>query len=240
MAENQNLDELLEKSSNHSRNQLIAFMVFSIYALVSVGGTSDRQLLLVDISPYKLPFLGIELPLIAFFAVAPVILVIFHLYVLFNLAQHRKTLELWSEENENKEVYPFFFNYLVDFDRKDISHKLIRFAIWIMGYVLPIMVLIITQWKFSAFHETYLTGWHLLLVLTDGIFLIVYWPRITYSYLDEKVINKLVLDDKKLEKNSLKRSIEKYNSQFESIKGVLSYYWEEIKSTYSKQIYMMS
>ncbi|MDH5682645.1 MAG: pentapeptide repeat-containing protein, partial [Spirochaetota bacterium] len=236
--EKQSMDDLLEKSSNHTRNQLMAFMLFTIYALVSVGGTSDRQLLLVDTSPFKLPFLGIELPLIAFFAVAPVILVIFHLYVLFNLSRHRETLELWKEKNEGKEVYPFFFNYLAEYEYQDISHKIIRFAMWFMAYFLPIMVLILTQWIFSAYHDAWLTSWHFILVLGDGALLMMYWPRILYreelsdNSKDTKVKEERPINLYETVSSSPRKTTQKKAAfiqlirEMERIQGILQTHWD--------------
>lgn len=64
--------------------QWIAFLSLMVYLAISVGTTTHRALL--DEKPMRLPILNIDVPLVTFFWVAPLILVIIHFYVQAQLA----------------------------------------------------------------------------------------------------------------------------------------------------------
>src|SRR5215216_6602255 len=53
-----------------------------LYLLIAAGSVTHRDLLLL--TPIKLPFLGVELPLVGFFALGPLLFLIAHAYVLLH------------------------------------------------------------------------------------------------------------------------------------------------------------
>jgi len=57
------------------------FMLF--YLLIAVGSVTHRDLLYAN--PVKLPFLNVDLPLIGFFVLGPLLFLIVHAYVLLHL-----------------------------------------------------------------------------------------------------------------------------------------------------------
>jgi hypothetical protein len=79
--------EALEKSLNDSATRVstiwISFLIFGLYLVIAAGTVTHRQLLLED--PVKLPVLNIELPLVGFFFLAPILFVVFHAYVLIQV-----------------------------------------------------------------------------------------------------------------------------------------------------------
>jgi hypothetical protein len=79
--------EALDKSLNDSATRVstiwISFLVFSLYLLIAATTVEHRQLLLAE--PVKLPVLNIDLPLWGFFFLAPILLLIFHGYVLLQV-----------------------------------------------------------------------------------------------------------------------------------------------------------
>jgi uncharacterized protein YjbI with pentapeptide repeats len=54
------------------------FITFEVYLLIAFGSVTHRDLLLE--TPVHLPLLSVDLPLVGFFVVAPILLVIFHFY----------------------------------------------------------------------------------------------------------------------------------------------------------------
>jgi hypothetical protein len=62
----------------------LSYLFVLFYLGIAAGAVSHADLLLKN--PVKLPFLSIELPLLVFFSLAPVLFVITHAYTLVNLA----------------------------------------------------------------------------------------------------------------------------------------------------------
>jgi len=77
----------LEKSLNDSATRVstiwVSFLIFSLYLLTAAATVTHRQLLLAE--PVKLPVLNIDLPLVGFFFLAPILFVILHAYVLIQV-----------------------------------------------------------------------------------------------------------------------------------------------------------
>src|SRR5215212_1129008 len=77
----------LEKALNDAAGKAsvlwTTFVTFELYLAIAFGSVTHRDLLLE--TPVKLPILNVDLPLVAFFAVAPAVFVIFHFYVFLQL-----------------------------------------------------------------------------------------------------------------------------------------------------------
>src|SRR3954447_23044887 len=77
----------LEKALNDAAGKAsvlwTTFVTFELYLAIAFGAVTHRQLFLEE--AIKLPLLNVDLPLVAFFAVAPTVLVIFHFYVFLQL-----------------------------------------------------------------------------------------------------------------------------------------------------------
>jgi len=92
--------EALERSLNVAATLVstiwISFILFGMYLLVAAGTVDDRQLLLED--PISLPVFNVRLSLAGFFFLAPILFVIFHVYVLIKcsylVAQQPPTMML--------------------------------------------------------------------------------------------------------------------------------------------------
>jgi hypothetical protein len=95
--------EALEKSVNDSAVRVstiwISFLVFGLYLAIAAGGTTPRQLFLEEL--IKLPVLDINLPLVAFYFLAPLLFVIFHLYVLVQVLLLARTAGAYNEAVEH-------------------------------------------------------------------------------------------------------------------------------------------
>src|SRR5215208_4342610 len=78
----------LEKALNDAAGKAsvlwTTFVTFELYLAIAFGSVTHRDLLLE--TPVKLPILNVDLPLVAFFVVAPVVFVIFHFYVFLQLS----------------------------------------------------------------------------------------------------------------------------------------------------------
>ncbi|MDM8517520.1 pentapeptide repeat-containing protein [Desulfobacterales bacterium HSG16] len=171
----------LDTSSDKNRNHFISFILVEIYMLVTVGATTDMQLLIPN-SRVHLPIINIDLPLFSFFAFAPILLLSVHFNLLFNLLQHSKKLYMWDREATGDErkglLQPFLFNFLVRFKPGQINYHLLRIIIYCMIYLFPILVLALIQFKFSRYHSFPMTLWHFTMLFIDLMLLKIYWRRI--------------------------------------------------------------
>src|SRR3954452_22172398 len=91
--------EALEKSLNDSATRVstiwVSFLIFALYLLTAATTVAHRQLFLAE--PIKLPVLNIDLPLWGFFFLAPILFVIFHIYVLLQVLLLGRTAAAYNE-----------------------------------------------------------------------------------------------------------------------------------------------
>src|SRR3954470_17095693 len=77
----------LEKALNDAAGKAsvlwTTFVTFELYLAIAFGSVKHRDLFLE--TPVKLPILNVDLPLVGFFVLAPLILVIFYFYVFLQL-----------------------------------------------------------------------------------------------------------------------------------------------------------
>jgi hypothetical protein len=94
--------EALEKSLNDSATRVstiwISYLIFGLYLVIAASTVTHRQLLLED--SVKLPVLNIDLPLVAFFFLAPILFVVFHAYVLIQVLLLGRTAAAYNEAVE--------------------------------------------------------------------------------------------------------------------------------------------
>jgi hypothetical protein len=83
---------------------------FLSYIAIAAGAVTHEDLLLIR--PVKLPFLNVELPLKAFFALAPFVVLIIHTYTLMHFIMlgkkasrfHNELRRQFPAEGDNKEI----------------------------------------------------------------------------------------------------------------------------------------
>ena len=71
------------------------FVTLGTYLVIAAGSVTHRQLFLE--TPIKLPLLDVELPLVAFFVIAPWFFVVFHFYLLLQLVLLTKKVARYVE-----------------------------------------------------------------------------------------------------------------------------------------------
>ena len=73
------LQRAVNDASSRTTALWVSFMTFAAYLIVAAGSVS--HLALFQETAIKLPILAAELPLVAFFAIAPFFLLLFHFYL---------------------------------------------------------------------------------------------------------------------------------------------------------------
>ena len=183
-----NLKTALDDSSDKNRNFMIAFLLLEFYLLSTVLGTTDRDLFLPD-TLFSVPFTGVNITLIEFYILAPVLIVSFHYNLLFNLQEHTRTLLQWLNHPENNRylnfnlLHAFMLNTRAKYDTENnqgrpLNYYLLSFVIISVMSIFPLSLLVWILWKFASYQSYGMTFWHLFWVAVDLFLHIFYWLAI--------------------------------------------------------------
>jgi uncharacterized protein YjbI with pentapeptide repeats len=178
-------------ASRLSQQTLLTFLAFGIYAVIAIYSTTDEQILRE--SPAALPLLRIKVPLGGFYILMPLLLVVLHFNLLFQLnflAQRLRALDRAirsgaslearievDRDHHRKLLYPFLLNNILM--GKGVERPLLRLVLWVSVIAFPIFVLLSAQLVFVRYHSFPITLWHRLLVLADLLLLAwIFWPAV--------------------------------------------------------------
>jgi uncharacterized protein YjbI with pentapeptide repeats len=184
--------EALEKSVNDSAVRVstiwISFLVFGLYLAIAAGGTTDRQLFLEE--PIKLPILDINLPLVGFYFLAPLLFVIFHVYVLAQVLLLARTAGAYDEAVEHAmpvaadraRIRQRLANTLfaqifagAPRERTGLLGGLFRLMAWATLAVAPAAVLLTFEVQFLKYHDGFVTWTHRILIAADLAAVLLLW-----------------------------------------------------------------
>jgi uncharacterized protein YjbI with pentapeptide repeats len=184
--------EALERSLNDSATRVstiwISFLLFGLYLAVAANTVTHRQLLLED--PIKLPALSVDLPLIGFFFLAPMLFVVFHIYVLLQVLLLGRTAATYNgvldrtvkESSRNAVMRQRLANTLFSQifagsprEREGWLGSLLRMMAWLTLAIAPVLVLLAFQLTFLPYHSHVITWTLRLLIMLDLIVVLVLW-----------------------------------------------------------------
>jgi hypothetical protein len=86
----------VEEAAAVSAGLWLSYLFTLLYIAIAVGAVTHKDLLLKN--PVKLPFLGVELPLVAFFFLAPILFIISHAYTLLHFIMLAAKVGRFEEE----------------------------------------------------------------------------------------------------------------------------------------------
>jgi len=167
----------------------VSFLIFSLYLLIAATTVTQRQLLLAD--PLKLPVLNIDLPLWGFFFLAPILFVILHIYVLLQVlllartaaAYNAAVTRLGLSPDENISLRQRLANTLFaqifagsPREREGVVGGLLRVIVRITLAIAPILILLVFEFSFLAYHSHIATWTHRLLILIESGTFVLIWP----------------------------------------------------------------
>jgi uncharacterized protein YjbI with pentapeptide repeats len=187
--------EALEKSLNDSATRVstiwISFLIFSLYLLITAVTVEHRQLLLAE--PVKLPILNIDLPLWGFFFLAPILFVIFHIYVLLQVLLLGRTAAAYNEAvdrvvrspTSNAAMRQRLANTLFaqifagsPREREGWLGGLLTAMAWITLAISPLLILLVFQFAFLPYHSHLATWAHRLLIFVELAAAFLLWPLV--------------------------------------------------------------
>ena len=174
------LKSALDNASDKNRNFLIVFLLVECYLCITVLGTSNLDFFL-DNTQFSFPFVKLNISLLEFYFVAPLVLVAFHFNLLFNLLEHSKTLHEWLHHKETVRLrdfnllHAFLFNTRAKYDvyddkstvKRPIDYHLLNFIIVAMVFVFPLCIQVLLLWQFAKCQSLLMSSWHCLMVGTS-------------------------------------------------------------------------
>jgi uncharacterized protein YjbI with pentapeptide repeats len=167
------------------------FVLF--YLGVAAGAVTHADLFLEN--PVKLPFLNIELPLLAFFFLAPILFIIVHAYTLvhlvfltdkakrFHQALHDPERSVDAAARQNLQ-WQLPSNIFIQFlagpsDVRDSAFGyLLRAIAWVTLVVAPILLLLMMQIQFLPFHSGFIAWTQRGALLADLVLIWWLWRKI--------------------------------------------------------------
>jgi hypothetical protein len=168
----------------------VTFLTVGIYLAITVGTTTDLQLLLG--APVKLPLLGVDMPLVAFYSFAPLMFVALLLYVLMQLYLLANLLRLFDDdlraadmiEQERRAIRAqldkfVFTQYLVGAPQENFVRRLMWAVVWLSFVAGPVLLLFGFLIRFLPYRAFWVTDQlNRFPVLLDIWLLWQLWPEI--------------------------------------------------------------
>ena len=181
----------------------LSYLFVLFYLAVAAGAVTHADLFLEN--PVKLPFLNIELPLLAFFFLTPILFLIVHAYTLVHLVMlsdkaKRFHQVLHDQISDNKAVPKEIqlrnaairaglrrqlpSNIFVQFlagprDVRESPFGWLLYGIaWITLAVAPVLLLLLIQIQFLPFHSLFVTWAQRIVLGTDLALLLWLWRKI--------------------------------------------------------------
>ena len=191
-----------------------SFLTFMAYLTMAVG--SVTHVMLFRESPIKLPVLNVDLPLVAFFWIAPIFLVVFHFYLLLQtvilvrkIAAYRQELDTQPLATTERERYSAQLDtfpvvqLLVGSEtmRGSFTAALLQFITVFSFAIAPILLLLQFQLTFLPYHHGWVTWLHRGAIAFDLGLIWILWSSIKRG--DGKIRTPQLLRDLKTAFSSL-------------------------------------
>ena len=181
----------------------LSYLFVLFYLAIAVGAVTHADLFFEN--PVKLPFLNIELPLLAFFFLAPLLFLVVHAYALVHLVMltdkakryHQALYDqigdkagLSREELEERKRTrdglrrQLPSNVFVEFlagpsDVRDSAFGyLLRAIAWVTLVVAPVLLLLMMQIQFPPFHSSFIAWTQRAALLGDLVLIWWLWRKI--------------------------------------------------------------
>ena len=182
--------ESVNDSARHFRTVYSFYLFFALFFLINVLIT-DQELLFRE-GYIQMPIVNVSVPVVRFFIVSPLVLLILHFNLLIQALFLSKKIALYSlelardggSEKSNREaldsLFPMPLIYLItnSYDKKSMKW-LIGTVVFISIVILPITILFFAQVQFLPYQNETFTWIHRITVLVDIGMLCWIWPYVT-------------------------------------------------------------
>ena len=180
-------DELARKL----RTPMLVALIFFVYAILSVLSTTDMMLLREG--GIALPIIQSSVPVVEFYRITPLLLVVLHLHLLARLVIYaRRIYDSKSSKKTLFKTHGWLSRYLIilfSFEQKslvldakhgNLSRVFMFIAFTIIFVIIPLLVLLILQARFLAYQDEGITLYHQVLI-TLYLFLQLIFMRTFYN-----------------------------------------------------------
>jgi uncharacterized protein YjbI with pentapeptide repeats len=173
----------------------LSYLFAFYYIGIAVGAVTHSDLLLEN--TVKLPLLGVELPLIAFFVLAPIVFIVSHAYTLVHFVMLGAKVGVFDAElNKQLGDAPYAreglrrqlpSNIFVQFlagpkdIREGVLGLILKAIAWSSLVLGPVLLLLLIQVQFLPYHLEWVTWVQRFAVFTDVILLLALWPAVLES-----------------------------------------------------------
>lgn len=158
-----NLDSI-NISSAQNRNMLVSFMLYALYVVAIVSSATHIDLLFNFSS--KIPLLGLNITMEDFYIYAPLVLLLFHIDVMYNIQKHLQKLENSTAINDDN-IYPYIVNFAF------LNGWSIKIFMFIIVFAFGNFAFLYLFLEFSVIHIATIYWWHLALLFLDFVALFV-------------------------------------------------------------------
>jgi hypothetical protein len=189
------LRKTVEDAAAVSAGFWLSYLFVLFYIGIAAGAVTHKDLLLEN--AVKLPFLNVELPLVAFFFLAPILFIVSHAYTLVHFvmlgakagvydAELRARLPDAPETREGlRRQLPsnIFVQFLAGPGdiRKGGLGLILKTIAWISLVIGPVLLLLLIQAQFLPYHLEWVTWVQRVAVVVDVIVLWLLWPAVLNS-----------------------------------------------------------
>lgn len=180
------LESAVNESAGRASTIWISYLIFGLYLVVAAVGVTQRQLFLG--APIKLPVLGINLPLVGFFSLAPILFVIFHIYVLTQIVVLARTAAAYNDalgaatddntKRARQRIANSVFAQIFAGEpraRSDLLGWILRSTAFLTLALGPLLVLLAFEFKFLPYHSYFVTWCHRVLLAIDVLAILLLW-----------------------------------------------------------------
>jgi uncharacterized protein YjbI with pentapeptide repeats len=160
--------EALNDSSRVCRNSYLWFILVSVYTLLVILATSDKQLLLRG--DLAIPILNFAVPVTTIYVVMPPLYMIVHFYMLLQLSLlvpkitkfGDRCVKLKSRQVQKPLLLPFVFNERVlRWDNRGSMKLIVSFQVVLTLFVLPLFLTMGIQYRYLPMHNWDMTYYHM-------------------------------------------------------------------------------
>jgi uncharacterized protein YjbI with pentapeptide repeats len=170
-----------------------SYIFVLLYLLIAVGSVTHRDLFLEN--PVKLPFLNVDLPLVGFFVLGPLLFLIVHAYVLLHFVLLGSKVGAFHTELESqipdadararlrRQLPSNIFVQILAGPREvrsGVIGAMLRLIAQVSLIVAPVALLVFFQIQFLPYHPTWgIELWQRVAVVIDLVLLWMLWPSIS-------------------------------------------------------------
>ncbi|HXN88325.1 MAG TPA: hypothetical protein VN890_03055, partial [Methylocella sp.] len=186
------LRKTVEDAASVGAGFWLSYLFVLFYIAIAAGAVTHKDLLLEN--PVKLPFLNVELPLVAFFVLAPILFIVSHAYTLVHFVMLGAKVGVYDKElraqlGDARETRDGLrrqlpSNIFVQFlagpgdIRKGGLGLILKAIAWTSLVIGPVLLLLLIQAQFLPYHLEWVTWVQRIAIVIDVILLWLLWPAV--------------------------------------------------------------